>query len=198
MLRLSAAAAKIRGRGALATIIFSVAAASLLVPAALALAHPTGQSLNQNVGDYVVDIGYDSITPSPVAGEATAFDFRFFHNPGSQLADYTDVGVSILASDGSTAFYGDLRHVADSPTGMVYIFPTGGNYKLTAYYKKDGAALAQASFPLVVSQADYQQPPQSPKRYWTNFMSGAIVGVIGLGLIITLADYFKGRKKKKR
>ena len=45
-----------------------IIAGILIMPAGFSFAHAIGQSLNQTVGDYTVDIGYDSITPSPVAG----------------------------------------------------------------------------------------------------------------------------------
>ena len=158
-------------------------------------AHQTGQSLIQTGEKYIIDVGYDSITASPTAGETTAFDFLFFNKEGNNPADYTDVAVYITKQGGATVFYSDILHSVGIPTGMAYVFPKSGNYKVAVYFKKDGQTLDQASFPLVASKADYEQPPESPKKYWTNFLSGGIVGMLVLGL--TMAFWGLTNKKKR-
>jgi hypothetical protein len=180
------------GAGFAAIILFIM---SFFIPAAFVYAHATGQSLIKNTGDYTIDINYDSITINPRAGEATAFDFLLFNTADDSQADYNSVTVDIIRQGGATVFYADIISRPNVPTGMVYVFPQGGNYILKAYYKKKEATLAQAEFPILVSQTEYDQPSEIPQKRQANFLNVAICGALILGVAIVFLHYRIKRKQ---
>ncbi len=149
--------------------------------------------MNQKVGNYLIDVGYDSLTPNPVAGEPTTFDVRLFDQNNNQT-EFSDVQIDIHQADDSLVFHGDLKKSALG-LPLVYVFPTGGDYKFFVRFYNGGQSLAENTFNLNVLEADYEQPPESPQKYWRNFTSGAIVGMVILGLIISLRDVWKRKKK---
>src|SRR3989344_1729945 len=75
-----------------------LAVMTILLGAALAYAHSEGTSLEKQVGDYVVDIGYE---PEELrTGERLLLDFNLLSTEGSPV-DFTSVWVR-LESEGET------------------------------------------------------------------------------------------------
>ena len=164
-----------------------------LFSANFASAHATGQSLIQKVPDYLVDIGYDSLLPSPVAGEPTLFDLTLYDSLNNPV-EFTEVILDVGMEPEPITFYGAIKTKAMGPNTFIYTFPKGGLYKFRVRYKNGDESLAEAIFKLDVLKADYETPPDDPKKYWTNFLSGAIVGIVLIGFILGLRSLFRGKK----
>ena len=90
------------------------------------------------------------------------------------MADFTNVWVRIAPKDGNgILFAGFLYRPEFLLTGMSYAFQKAGQYELTVrFLNKDGEALAEATFPLVVEDSG----SKFPKALVTGIVSGAVLG----------------------
>ena len=112
-----------------------------------AQAHLDGGA-DQDVGQYLVDFGWDP--ESPRAGETTTLAFNLIDNEKAEPVDYDNVWVRIATGD-EVAFAGVLRPENTNVT-LSFVFPKGGDYTVTARFKAaDGSVLAETSFALAVS-----------------------------------------------
>ena len=159
------------------------------------LAHAIGQSLNQKVDGYLVDVGYDSLMPTPVAGEPTLFDFQLYQSSNNNPVSFSEVVVDIGQEPEPITFYGSIKTKPEGPNTWIYTFPKGGTYKFRVRYKTGDESIAEAAFKLDVLQAYYEQPPKNSKKDWANFAGGAIVGILGFGLILGSYSFVKSKKR---
>ncbi len=181
--------------GGLWTAAAALGLLMFIIGTPLAMAHSFGYPLNQSQGDYNIDIAYDSLDVDPLAGETTNFDFKLASKTNGEPVLFTDVKVGIWEEDGPAGVYADIIKSSFASTKLAYMFPKGGKYKFEVSYQNGDQLIVKAVFPLTVQAADYEVPPDSPKKYWTNFASGAIVGMLFLALVFTFSDFW--RKKKR-
>ncbi len=156
--------------------------------ASIVHAHAVGQSLEKKVGNYVVDIGYDSLDPNIVAGEPVRFDFLLWNEDRTEVPEFTDVWVRLAPNTPGVTFAGDIFQPQYGPTGINYVFPHGGNYELVVRFQKKGDTLAEAAFPLVVTKGGNERFSKNSMRD----LAFAFVGGISIGFVILL--FFKKKK----
>ena len=134
-------------------------------------AHDGGRSLERQVGNYLIDIGY---TPEElIAGKSAYFDFKLYEkgsSPGS--ADYTQVWVRI-EKDGETVFASGIANMNVGTVGMVYAFADGGEYTISARYEKGETVIVETAFALEV--ADEQKGVSFGVREVGTFVLGAVL-----------------------
>lgn len=148
-----------------ATITLSI---SLLLSPVVIHAHNSGASLEKLVPPYIVDIGYDPV--SPVAGDRLLFDFTLVDTASTSIPfDYVWVRIekdsrTILATGITKATYG--------PTSLLYAIPDdlSGELKLFARYQKGDDSLAEADFILAVA------PKEVPITAYVPLVVAAITG----------------------
>jgi hypothetical protein len=132
----------------------------LFLPAFFVSGHGTGQSLERAVGDYVVDVGYDSFEPRAL--ESIRFDFQIFLSESREPAPFTDTWVRVMEGD-NLLFAGFLAKPIFGLTGMSYAFPAGGIYEVTVRFQNDDTTVAEASFPFPV--AEKSKNPDFQKKF---------------------------------
>lgn len=129
-----------------ATIIVSL---FIAVPA---LAHGGKPSFEQQIGQYIVDIGYDRIGIRP--GEDVTFDFDLFTGTGMVAMDFvefTNINLEI-ARDGVTALDTVIQNEGVNVPNFTYSFPEAGNYMLGATYMDGDEELVYATFDFPVAE----------------------------------------------
>jgi hypothetical protein len=127
----------------------------LLVPS-VSLGHMAGQSLEKKAGEYLVDIGYD--TMEIVEGQEVRFDATLIQKPGTlqwSYAPFDEVWIQI-AKEGTEPFRAVLPVKLPGPVFTEYRFPSGGNFTFSVRFLAQGKPLADAWFPLTVTTKDAQ------------------------------------------
>jgi len=127
------------------TILLVVGGVGLVAPF-FAYAHGTGESLEAEVGEYLIDIGYDP--PTIESDDPVVFDFIL--KQGEAEAEFDSVWVRIYSKEREVVFAGGLDRGEAGRTVLTYAFPRGGEYSLSARFQKNGAALAEQEFPIAV------------------------------------------------
>ena len=160
----------------------------MLLSTGLAHGHGTGQSVEKTVGDYTVDIGYDSLSPEIPTGDPVRFDFNLWNNDKTEPIDFTTVWVNIAPQNGQGFLFAGTLGVPDfGPTGMSYVFSKSGSYALTIHFNNKDKALADVSFPLIV-QGGVEGSSQTQ-----SLRNLAISGFIGFMVGIILTFFFRKR-----
>lgn len=151
-----------------------VITAYLLLSPEVLFAHNSGASLEKSVPPYIVDIGYDPV--SPVAGDRLLFDFTLVDTASTSIPfDYVWVRIekdkrTILATGISKAEYG--------PTSLLFAIPDdlSGELKLFARYQRDDEALAEADFAMTIA------PKETPVTAYVPLGVTAVIGcILGVG-----------------
>jgi len=145
-----------------------------------ASAHGIGQSLEKEVGGYLVDVGYDAFALRE--GEQVNFDFSIFTKDRAESPDFTDAWVRIVSLSGfNLGFAGYLAKPEFGPIRMTYAFPKGGTYNLIVSFQKNGEKITdKVSFPLTI------EPKQGEiKSQYSMLLTGAFLGAL-LGVSLTL------------
>lgn len=152
----------------------------------LAEGHGLGQSLEKEVGDYIIDVGYDAIDKIEV-GEATRFDFNLWNQSKTDIADFDHVWVRIAPKDEGLSFAGFLYRPEFLLTGMSYTFEKSGEYELTVrFVDKEDKTLAEATFPLTIEDTG------------SSFSADTITGIL-IGIMVgVVATFFIVRKRKSQ
>jgi hypothetical protein len=123
----------------------------IITPLFLISAHSDETSLEKQIGETTIDIGYDT---DPIAsGQPVRFDFSLWNNSKTTPVDFSVVWVKISSSDGSIPFSGYVGAPNFGSSNISYIFAYGGSYEITARFEKGEDILAEASFPLTVTGA---------------------------------------------
>lgn len=140
-------------------------------------AHSLGQSLEKEVGEYVVDIGYDSPVTTVLEGEPIRFDFNLW-NKDRAVVDFTSVWVRVAPAESGITFAGYLGYPPFGAVGMSYTFPKAGEYTLTARFFNGEQTLAEATFPLQVEGTNDVKISNSSPGLIVAGVSGFILGVL--------------------
>lgn len=151
----------------------SIIALMLLIAAPIAFAHGGGESFEENVDGYLIDIGYN--TDEFQAGQAVLFDFSL-ETSSEYNVEYTDIWVRIL-KDGKAVFASGIHNSSFGGARMTYTFPEEGKYELSVRYQKGSEKLVSASFPLTVLPAD----EDSSTAGNSNILS-ILFGILGIGI----------------
>ena len=172
----------------MALLVFS------LVFAAIASGHGRGASLEEKVGEYLVDIGYEPETLQ--SEESAVFDFSLLSAENGEEVDFTDIWVKV--SKGNRAYFASgLAKARIGKTAMTYVFSEGSEYTLFVRFQNEGEKIVETSFPLsVVEKSDpiESSVPQKREPGTPDFLIGGLVGLVA-GFAASL--FLKTRKGKK-
>lgn len=143
-------------------------------------AHGLGQSFEQKVGNYIIDVGYDSLNKAIPDGEAVRFDFNLWAENKTDIVDFNHVWVRITPKEKGLDFAGFLYRPEFLLTGMSYKFQKAGMYELTVrFLDKEDKNLAEAIFPFEVVSGKSNFSFNS-----VEVVLGAIMGlIVGAGTI---------------
>ena len=161
-----------------------------------AQANGFGVTLDQQVGDYVVNVDYDAIA-GIYSGDAVQFAFQLFNKDRSQQLDFGDVWVSITPEKkgqifSQPVFDGGLVGSTFPPSGMMFVFPFAGSYTLNLRYEKDNKAIAEASFPLDVRAGSKGvDTGGSFFRLTNDFFKGAVAVLIVVMIFVVGRSFFR-------
>ena len=155
-------------------ITLFVLAACMFISSGTANAHSDGASFEQEVGGFIIDVGYDPVAPT--AGLYERFDFNLV-GANDTPVEFAEVWTRIVNTDNSeTLLATGVRKQPTGPTTLLYTFAQSGNYSLQVSFRKaNGDEIAAASFPLEVgaSNADTSVPG------WVSSVAlGIMVGII--------------------
>ncbi|PCI30219.1 hypothetical protein COB52_01775 [Candidatus Kaiserbacteria bacterium] len=120
----------------------------LLLSIMTAYAHGTGSSFEQQDGDALIDIGYN--TETFTEDSSVVFNFTMLDEDASPIT-FTDVWVRIVR-DKSTVFATGVYNAKFGGATMTYRFPEAGQYTLSARFQNNGDSVAEATFPLEVEK----------------------------------------------
>lgn len=150
-------------------------------------AHGFGGSLEVNTGEYLVDVGYQPITPS--AGAPVSYDFLLAEAKTGRPVEFESVWVRI-AKGKSTVFATGIKKAELGPTTLVYTYPGGGqDYELSVRYEGPEGTLAEASF------SNLQVGGSSSGGGSSAFSLGSILIGIGIGIMVGFGTTMAARKK---
>ncbi|MDP3963846.1 MAG: hypothetical protein Q8Q39_05115 [bacterium] len=127
-----------------------------------ARAHGLGNSIEQTVGGYLIDIGYDAAEIA--AQDQIRFDFAAYSATSTLPADFSDVWVRIStvgkSQNGSAVFFaGNLHATGYGPANMSYAFPKAGEYELAVRFQKNGKSIIETAVPVTVAENESASPP---------------------------------------
>lgn len=147
--------------------------------------HALGLSVEEKVGDYLLDLGYDQPL---IAGEQILFDFNLYNQRRDGLqeaADYTDVAFEVTLN-GTTVFNRKVVRNA-AKTFMTVVFPTSGQYGLHVMYYRGEEKFVETTFSLSAADGLTGKKLSSPFDVFEIAMYA--VGVMiclgaGIGLLV--------------
>ena len=127
-----------------------LAAAFLTASSANAEAHLIGQSFEKKVGEYLVDVGYD--TMDITQGQQVVFNATLIKNPGTLQWEYApfDSMWFQLKKEGGEPFRKVIPLKLPGPVNVRYDFAESGEYELAVAFLQGEEILAQASFDVPV------------------------------------------------
>jgi hypothetical protein len=134
------------------TVLRVCVALWLLLAAVPASAHLVGASIEKQIGDYLVDVGYNVLQPEP--GQDIVFDLSLIRNAGRpdwEFADFNEVTLDARKENAAA----DLPRKSStlqvpSPAYITYRFPEKGTYQLHVRFLHAGVVVAETSLPLPV------------------------------------------------
>lgn len=142
-------------------------------------AHGLGQTFEREVGDYNVDIGYDSVTEVIPAGAPVRFDFDLSDKDRTLRVPFTTVWVRIAPTNApGFLFAGYLGIPSFGPANMSYVFADAGSYELTVRYENKDGTLAETSFPLTVTEQEGSVGRESSLNVLLSGVIGFVLGAI--------------------
>lgn len=156
---------------------------AVFLPLVFVSAHGTGESLEKAVGDYVIDVGYD--TQVPQGGVPVHFDFQLFSNINQtrEAVLFTNVWVRVM-EDKNLLFAGWLAKPTFGLTGITYSFSKEGVYELTARFQNGDATLAEASFPFPVERGEGEvRKSRFSKEVFFGLLVGLLIGAVAVKFI---------------
>lgn len=121
---------------------------ALCVP--LASAHVTGNYLERTVGEYLVDIGYDTFTI--LEKQTIVFNAALIKDAGSLEWDYApaDALWIQITPPHADVFRTFIPIKQPGPVNASYTFDEPGTYRLAVRFLEGETVLAETSFPLTV------------------------------------------------
>lgn len=159
--------------------------------ASVATAHGTGFSLEEKVGNYLVDVGYDQ---ELVAEQQILFDFNLFNirrDGIEEKADYSDVYVEFSLNN-TTVYSRKIANTVAVPSTTA-VFPASGNYAIKVQFLRADQLVAEHVFAVSVANPVQSSGFVTPFDIFEAAMYavGVLVCIVaGLGLWIS------GRRKK--
>ncbi len=120
-----------------------------------------GQRLEQTVGDYIIDVGTDSVA-SPLSGQPITFDFAPLQKNTRAALSYTSVAVNIQ-KDNNVLLNGTLRAASDGPTYLTFTFPEEGTYLLSVSFFNGNKELVKGALPALVIKKGPQSSASTPE-----------------------------------
>lgn len=157
-----------------------VLAAILCIPIG-AQAHSYGSFYEETVGPYLVDIGYDP--PEPVVEGRLLLDLNLFEaGDKTSPVPFSSAWVR-LEHNGELLLAGPIAKMPLGPTTLVVRMPErSGELVVHARFEDEGSALAEVSFPLLVTEAP---------GGWTAWQSLVLAG----GALLLLGAAFLLRRR---
>jgi hypothetical protein len=134
-------------------------------------AHTNGASVEQEVGDYFIDIGYAPETI--VAGEPIRFDFAISDLDSLDGTEFSDIWVQV-EKERETFFAGGIHRAEFGTTGFLFIFPLEGLYTVHARFQNSGKEIVQTSFQVEVAEG------MVVESHIDSPLTGILIGAIGL------------------
>lgn len=123
---------------------------TLAIVTSMAFAHGTGQSFEQEAGQYLIDVGTSESAIQ--AGSSVTFDFDILTKDKAEHVPFTNIWVRI-EDDKKLLFAGGIVKASIGKTAMTYVFPQAGAYTLTVRFQNRDNALAEAVFPITIEPA---------------------------------------------
>jgi len=134
--------------------------------------HATGESLEQEVDGYLIDIGY-SVTEF-IANSAVVFEFNLL-NENDEFVDYSNVWLRIVKDDRTILATG-IHNAEFGGARITYIFTEPGAYEISARYEEGVDSIAEATFPIEVL------PNPNGGSGNVNIIFLVIAGIVGIGV----------------
>ena len=145
----------------------------------IATAHGIGASLEQAVGTYRVDVGYEP--EERRVQETVRLDFSLLNEETKASVPFTSVWVRMIRSS-ETVFAGGIAKASFGPTGLTYAFPAAGAYELSVRFQNGDETIAETSFPLAVAAAEATARPAISFDIMSALI-GLAVGALGVWLL---------------
>ncbi len=170
-------------RGALA-----LCAVALFLHAPSAEAHLVGKSFEKQVGEYLVDVGYDVFELQP--NQKTIFNFALVQNAGKSNWEYAPFNkIFVSFRQGDREILGKAITLnAPIPAYAPFTFPSAGDYTLAVRFQDDNRLLAETTFPVAVGSG------------FSVEMLGfqLLLALNAVGLVIIAIGYLRSRKARER
>ncbi len=145
-------------------------------------AHGEGVSVEKEVGNYFIDIGYDSEVPE--TGTPVRLDFELSDKTSGATVVFSSVWVRI-EKEKQTVFASGIHRPEFGKTGLMYTFGEPGTYTISARFQNNEDNIAETSFPLTVSGA------LSPVGKYSTLDTSVLWGVFGLIMGVVLSFVIK-------
>lgn len=149
-------------------------------------AHASGASFEEQVGAYMIDIGYDPI--SPTGGDRLVFDFGTFTKNGAP-ADFDHVWVRIEYESRTILATGIAR--ADfGPTSLLFGLPSDaeGEVRVHARYQKVDETFVEVEFPISVLRSK-----ESERESQRRLLTGGLLTILGAAVSFGVVRYWYGK-----
>jgi len=166
--------------------IFLLTAIFVFALAGTGYGHGLGQTVVKTVGDYHVDLEYESLELRAQEPVRMNFNIRWVDPAHKADLIFTDVWVRIIeANTGGgfdpTVFAGPISQANFGPTGMTYVFPRGGTYQVEVRFENEDKTIAESSFELTVTNA-----PQPANAITAGFggLVGLLIGALGVYVVM--------------
>lgn len=162
------------------TLRAAVSVACVLALAPSASAHLSGGTVEKQVGDYLVDVGYSTFILEPEV--ETAFSFLLVSKPGTldwDYVPYTRATVDIVAPDGTRR--SETMDVEPPVVAfLAHTFPEAGTYTMDLSYYSGSTLIVRTDIALEVRNAGL------PARMAPAQMAAAIIALMSVGLTLTV------------
>jgi len=147
-----------------------------------ALAHGTGATTQQLVGEYTISIDFSPTVLD--AGSPATFAFELERTETNEFIDFTDIWVRVV--QGHKTFFATGVHKPQfGRTVMTYTFPDAGEYEIFVRFQNVAEPLAETSFPVIIEEAESEE---GSSRNPFTLLSLVFAGVFGL-LVGSLATF---------
>lgn len=138
-------------------------------------AHGTEVSFEKEIGDYLVDIGYDP--EKPEVGLSERFDFGLTDNKTKVAVSFSDVWVRI-EKEKNTVFAGGIHNPKFGKAGLIYTFPELGEYSISVRFQNNEETIIEASFPLKVAGSAEKSKKSLPIQPFIWGILGVVIGLL--------------------
>jgi hypothetical protein len=145
----------------------------LLVMPFVSMAHVSGLSLEQKVGDYYFDIGYSA---DFITNEFIRLDLTLLKAETREDVMFSSAWVRIQ-KDNKLFFAGPIAHGDFGKPGFSFIFPEEGTYRLFVRFEDKSKTISETNFDVVVKKGE------STETHPYILFGGLVFGGIILGAV---------------